>query len=1068
MSAIKHTDLFDFDSYEAGIKKALDLSVDFGKTMDAALARIRSQQKGLIADLKQYEQILKGFNTSSSTAASGLGGLNTGISNTVRGMTELKAVAAGIASVVNLQKASISELKAEYAGIKKQLEALKPEQANYQERVAALTRRLSQVSPRIKEYNENLRNTTNTIRAAEGSYKAMQAQLGALRTRLREMPNAFDQVTGKMNKNNKEAVNLQREISKLDKVLKQADASMGIYYRNVGNYASALKGVDGTLGTMVARFISITAVLGLVKSSLDVSKRFQALDTAIQSLSSSSAEFGQNQQFLRGIAEKYGQDIFTLTGAYKGLLGATRGTNIEGLKSKQIFESIVQAGTVMKLSNEQVEGSLLAIQQMLSKGTVQAEELRGQLGERLPGAFRIFADSLGVSQEKLNDMLKQGKVLAEDALPKFAAELNKLYGPDAVGGAAALVNEQNRLNNAWNELLDSKKVTGFFSTVFSGLTRFVKDLNFTIKTNDWATFFLDANQITTNRKVAEKNAADVETYLQNFETKTEEKRTQSIQERIKKIQALQKQLTNANKVDAALIADKVQRNQQLLERQLAIQSRLEDNAAKAAKKTNDPEATAKALAAARQRVQKEQEILKSGYDLDLQNLELALAKKEISEKEYQDKKFELTSSYAGAAYAKELELGKNADQAKLNGLKELLSKEETLRLENEDRILKKLNSKRGIGQNISTIALPTENKNPFSDDVAALGDKAMKNAEAVAQAQIDAENKAFSIIQAGRDTSFKEELAHLNRLKDIRIKNKQSTAEEEYAISELQAERERELHEQTTSFIFDTLNTALSAFQDISNAKFEARISQLEQEKQKQIDAAGDNASAREKIEKAYNQKIAKEKRKQAQSDKTFALFDVGINTAQGVTKTIAEWGMPWALPFIAITLATGLVQAAAIAAKPLPAYKKGTTNAAAGLAIAGEAGRELMERNGQFHMIDKPTLLNLKGGERIYSNDETEKLAAKALAAEEQNRIIQASIITSKTSQQISRGRNDHDVANLTEALKRSGINKIPGAIRSALDDLPVHMHSYDERGYLHSITEKGQKNTYLNRRHG
>ena len=44
---------------------------------------------------------------------------------------------------------------------------------------------------------------------------------------------------------------------------------------------------------------------------------------------------------------------------------------------------------------------MLALAQMASKGTVQAEELRGQLGERLPGAFKIAAAAMGVTQAEL-------------------------------------------------------------------------------------------------------------------------------------------------------------------------------------------------------------------------------------------------------------------------------------------------------------------------------------------------------------------------------------------------------------------------------------------------------------------------------------------------------------------------------------------------------------------------------------------------------------------------------------------------------------------------------------------
>ena len=43
-----------------------------------------------------------------------------------------------------------------------------------------------------------------------------------------------------------------------------------------------------------------------------------------------------------------------------------------------------------------------------SAKTVQAEELRGQIGERLPGAFSTFAQAIGVSTAELDDM-SQGR-----------------------------------------------------------------------------------------------------------------------------------------------------------------------------------------------------------------------------------------------------------------------------------------------------------------------------------------------------------------------------------------------------------------------------------------------------------------------------------------------------------------------------------------------------------------------------------------------------------------------------------------------------------------------------------
>jgi tape measure domain-containing protein len=102
----------------------------------------------------------------------------------------------------------------------------------------------------------------------------------------------------------------------------------------------------------------------------------------------------------------------------------------------------------MKLNSEQAKGAMLALGQMASKGTVQAEELRGQLGERIPGAFGIAARSMGVTESKLNDMLQKGEVAAKDFLPRFAAEMQKTFGEDALRNANGPAAIQARFDNA--------------------------------------------------------------------------------------------------------------------------------------------------------------------------------------------------------------------------------------------------------------------------------------------------------------------------------------------------------------------------------------------------------------------------------------------------------------------------------------------------------------------------------------------------------------------------------------------------------------------------------------------
>jgi tape measure domain-containing protein len=113
---------------------------------------------------------------------------------------------------------------------------------------------------------------------------------------------------------------------------------------------------------------------------------------------------------------------------FRTLSGGLMGTSITGKQTQAIFTSVAQASTVLGMKADETKGSLLALAQMASKGTVSAEELRGQLVERLPGAFGIAARAMKVSQQELGKMLEGGKIMAADFLPKFAAEMKRCTG----------------------------------------------------------------------------------------------------------------------------------------------------------------------------------------------------------------------------------------------------------------------------------------------------------------------------------------------------------------------------------------------------------------------------------------------------------------------------------------------------------------------------------------------------------------------------------------------------------------------------------------------------------------
>jgi tape measure domain-containing protein len=231
------------------------------------------------------------------------------------------------------------------------------------------------------------------------------------------------------------------EANLADKALKKLDAKVGDNFRNVGNYRNAVNKLSYALGQMGLAF----GVFEGLRYFVDAQVQLNTLQLSLRSVSKDTQEFNDNFQFASEVSKRYGQDINKIVDTYKNFIASTNESNVSLARRKELYEQIIKAGSTLALSNDDIEGTLRAVGQIFSKGTVQSEELRQQLGERLPGAFNIMAKAIGVSEVELNKMLKDGVVLAEDVMPLFGKELERQFGTGST-------NKLKTLGGAWNLL----------------------------------------------------------------------------------------------------------------------------------------------------------------------------------------------------------------------------------------------------------------------------------------------------------------------------------------------------------------------------------------------------------------------------------------------------------------------------------------------------------------------------------------------------------------------------------------------------------------------------------------
>lgn len=413
---------------------------------------------------------------------------------------EIDAMNIALKETAQISKNTLKNKPTDASGLKATEQAIKASNANFDKKIkleqqSVLTKKQMQSAEQslqkqrekgiaqMKKESDAYFKLVQQTRDLKNESKRLGAEMLALENQGKENTKEFRDLA-------RQYKNVTSEATVLDGKLKKLDSNVGDNFRNVGNYSKAIGGLKNMLGQLGLAF----GVFQGVRALADTEIRLQSLQLALKNVMGTTNEYNKSFKFLTELSQNYGQDLLVLTDTYKSFIASSNSSGLAIEERNKIYQSIIKSGSSLALSNEQIEGSLLAVSQMFSKGKVSAEELRGQLGERLPGAFGIMAKSMGVTEQQLDKMLSQGQVIAKDVLPLFATELEKTFGKDAeknlttIGGAWNVL--KTNISLYINEANEGGKVTTAIANIISFLAKnidlVVSAIGFAIKS--WITY----------------------------------------------------------------------------------------------------------------------------------------------------------------------------------------------------------------------------------------------------------------------------------------------------------------------------------------------------------------------------------------------------------------------------------------------------------------------------------------------------------------------------------------------------------------------------------------------------
>lgn len=258
-------------------------------------------------------------------------------------------------------------------------------------------------------------------------------------------------------------------------------------------FRKGVRDVQKSINGLKQTFLSFAGGLGLtmgldkfVSALKDTSVKIDTAKNVLKNVSETTMEYAENLNFLRDISDKYGQDLIVLINNFGQFRAAAKSSKLEIDDLRKIYESLTRAAGAYHMSADRTNDMMVAVTQMFSKGKIAAEELRRQLGNSLPGAFNLMAKAAqlaGITANgttgELEDLMRKGKVLADDVMPSFAAVLDEVTAKSSFD---SLQQSLNRLKNSWTSFVEQANFGQLYEKMVKGLGG---ALGFLARNMDW-------------------------------------------------------------------------------------------------------------------------------------------------------------------------------------------------------------------------------------------------------------------------------------------------------------------------------------------------------------------------------------------------------------------------------------------------------------------------------------------------------------------------------------------------------------------------------------------------------
>jgi tape measure domain-containing protein len=196
----------------------------------------------------------------------------------------------------------------------------------------------------------------------------------------------------------------------------------------------------------------------LPNQAFEAAKALGTYKNQLQAVTSESNTFEQSFAFVDNLAQRFNVPLESARQGFVKLYASMEPAGFSQGQIENLFEGVSKATAAFGLSADKVDRVNYAFAQMASKGQIMSEELKGQLGDVLPGALALFAEAAQMSipefSKAMEDGALKGAAMAQ-VLDNVAILMNSKFGPAAQNASKTLQGALNQIQNNLKMMYES-------------------------------------------------------------------------------------------------------------------------------------------------------------------------------------------------------------------------------------------------------------------------------------------------------------------------------------------------------------------------------------------------------------------------------------------------------------------------------------------------------------------------------------------------------------------------------------------------------------------------------------